>query len=256
MENEFYKPRILENCKISGLSAETIPQGQTGKILVKLFMSSLDPKFSRYYNNIISAFYPQNPGDSLNNLLVIIKPDDKAYIYTIFPFSVKIKASRDLKKGELVLLGDLADLEDVSFHDSSIDLNPESGDQIIWLFRKNWHFGLFFDFTRQQGRSEILSELGYHYKRMMYLETFTFLSTEKHFKSLINDGWFPFIRLLNGQFENLITYYEEDKKFKIHVEKIIEYFTDDQIRKFVERWWSNPILNKKKKYYYPGLRLT
>lgn len=245
MKNEFYEPVIIENMRVSGITAETIPPDQTGNIIIKKFTSSLDQNFPRHFNNIISLFINQNAGKFLNSLLVIIKPDFKAYVYTKFPLSINIKASRDLKKGEVVMLGDFADLENISFHDSTIDLNPEKGDQIVWLFRENWHFGLHFDFSRIYGKEELLRELGSQYKRMIYLEMFEFLSSEKHFKSLIEDGWFPFIRLLNGQFNNLIAFYEQDKKFNSYVENIVSYFSDDHIRKFVNQWWQNPILKNK-----------
>lgn len=253
MENEFYKPVIIENMRISGITAETIPPGQTGNIITKKFTSSLDRDFSKHFNNIISLFVNQNAGNFLNSLLVIIKPDLKAYVYTKFPLSLNIKASRDLKKGEIVMLGDFADLENVSFQDSTIDLNPKKGDQIVWLFRENWHFGLHFDFSCQYGKDEILTELGSQYKRMIYREMFEFLETETHFKSLIEDGWFPFIRLLNGQFNNLISFYEEDKKFNSYVENIVSYFSDDHIRKFVEKWWKNPILKDKQEIIISGV---
>ncbi|GET34051.1 hypothetical protein PbJCM13498_29140 [Prolixibacter bellariivorans] len=253
MENEFYKPIIIDNLRVSGIADGTIPPGQSGNIIVRKFTSSLSPNFSRHFNNIISLFLNQNAGNSLNNLLVIIKPDFKAYVYTKFPLSINIKASRDLKKGELVMFGDFADLDNVSFHDATIDLNPEKGDQIVWLFRDNWHFGLHFDFSRLLDRAAMLSELGYHYKKMLYLEMYSFLSTEKHFKSLINDGWFPFIRLLNGQFNNLIAYYEEDMKFNSYTEKVVDSFTDDHLRKIVARWWRNPVLNNKKEIIQSGI---
>jgi hypothetical protein len=245
MQNEYYKPIILENIKVSGIADGTIPPGEYGNIIVKKFTSSAEEKFARHYNNIVSLFLNGNFGEQLNRLLVIIKPDFKAYVYTNFPLSINIKASRDLKKGEVVRFGDFADLDNISFHDATIDLNPQLGDQIIWLFRYNWHFGLYFDFSRQSKPNDILSDMGHQYKRILYLDMFNFLSEEKYFKKLIDDGWFPFIRLLNGKFNNLISYYEEESKFGSYIQKIIDHFTADHIAKIMGRWWKNPVLKDK-----------
>lgn len=253
MKNEYYSPIVINDLKVSGIANGTIEPGKKGYIIEKKFISSNDVKFAQHYNNIISLFLQGNFGDSLNQLFVIIKPDFTAYVYTYFPLSMNIKAARDLSKGEVVMLGDFADLDNVSFHDATINLNPQQGDQIVWLFRHNWHFGLYFDFSRQTEPSDILGEMGHQFKRILYLDMFNFLSEEKYFKELISDGWFPFIRLLNGQFNNLIAFYEEEKKFESYILTIVDYFTDEHIKNIANRWWKNPVLDVKREIIESGI---
>lgn len=166
---DIYKPKIIDNFLIDGVAAETISSGQTGKILQKAFISSLDETFPLIATNIFSLLLGMDPSASLNSLLVIIKRDNKAYIYSQYPFGTQVFLKRSVKAHSDVFKRDIADITGVFFKDDVIDLNPQDGDKIIWLFRENWSFGLFFDLSGKLDSEKTLKELGYYYRFLSYL---------------------------------------------------------------------------------------
>src|SRR3972149_6602938 len=133
--DEFYKPVIKQNVLIDGIAAETIAKGSKGNILRKGFMNSLQPNFSSPANNLISFFYPSYSIDSINSLLILIKNDNTAKI--------------DFNKGTFVKKEDIFDIEKLEFHDAIYEIKIEPNDKIIFIFRIDWKFGLYFDFTRK-----------------------------------------------------------------------------------------------------------
>lgn len=247
MENEYYKPKLINNIRIDGITAETIPNGETGKIFSRKFISSVtDPNFRLVFNNIINIFCNSNAGDYLNQLLVIIKPNNTAYVYEKFPVSIGIKAAKSLKKLQPVFKGDFSDITKISFKDDVIDLNPSKEDQVIWIFRHNWIFGLYFDFSKQLDTETTLQTLGMFYKKTLYFDMYSFLSSQNNFDQLVSDGWFPFFLLLDGKFEELIKYYSEEKKFNSYIESILISFSEEKLKEVTGNWWNNSILINKK----------
>jgi len=194
---KFYKPIIKDNIQIDGFDAQLIPDGETGLIIQKLFITSLEENFNIYADKILSIFNIQNPGSHINDTLIIIKSDNNAYFYNRFPFSIECITKRDMINNHAVFKRDLIDITSISFKDSFTDLNPLDGDQFIWIFRVNWIFGLYFDLSKTLKQDNLLIELGFHYKRLSYISVYDFIENESYFKTMINDGWFPFISLIS-----------------------------------------------------------
>jgi hypothetical protein len=253
MTAKIYKPIILENIEVTGMVMESADKGQKVKIVQRKFISSSDINFKRELNSLFSVFDFARSGDYLNKALIIIKPDNCAYIYQNYPLALEIRTSRGLIEGQPIFISDIADIIKVKFIDSTANLNPDTGDKFVWLFRINWEFGLYFDFTGKQTIEQIEIELGYYYKRMLYSDVYSFVLNQKNFSDLISDGWFPFIRLMGNLFDNLMLYYSEGKKFDFHEQNIIEHFTNERINEFVEGWWENSIFLPKKEIIFSGI---
>ena len=113
-----------------------------------------------------------------------------------------IRAKKPVKAFQLVYQNDIIDIIGVKFSDAIFNLDIENGDKFIWLFRVNWKFGLYFDFSGRLDISKLPSELAECYRHLEYLDIYSFLESEKQVKELIDEGWFPFIQLIGSRFQN------------------------------------------------------
>jgi hypothetical protein len=254
MNNPFMNPLIIENLKIDGVAENSSAIGEMCNITVRKFISSKESEFSKFADNLMNFVDVTN----LNQLLVIIKPDNKAYVYRLFEYNMTIILTSDKLEGEPVFEKDIADLTKISFKNplstnSTPDINPEKGDKVIWLFRIKWEFGLFFDYSGELDINQFQTMFAYYYKKIYYSSKYDFLSNKNNFNELVKDGWFPFIGLPENLFFNIITYYNEKKKYYFHIENVLDYFNEIEIRKIVNRWWRNQIFLDKKEIILAGI---
>ncbi len=248
-----YDPKVIDDFQLIGLAAETILPGEEGKIIQKVFTSSLDEHFSLFATQLLSPILGTSPGSFLNSLLVIIKSDNKAYIYQKFPFGFTAIPKTPVELGRVVFKDNLADIIGVFFQDSVIDLNPEDGDRIVWLFRNNWNFGLFFDLSRNLNAESILKEMGFYYRRLIYLDEYLFLENSSNFNQMIQDGWFPFVSVINDGIEKIQLYYQEDRKYPYILHEFIDSFNNEKLLNITSRWWKNSLFTSKKKIIQAGI---
>lgn len=250
---DFYKPQIIEDWQIAGLSTNFAAAGETVQVLEKTFISSLDDNFSMVATELLSLILPFDSGSSVNRILVIIKPNNKAYIYQNFPFGTRVIFKKSIEPHRFVFKKDIADIISVFFKDKIADLNPENGDRIIWLFRQNWNFGLFFDFTGKLKAESVLKEMGGYYRKLCYLTEYLFLEKSSNLDVMIQDGWFPFVALIGDGINEIRIYYEEGKKHPSIIKNLILTFDEKRLTEMVSRWWTNSLFNSKKKILKAGI---
>jgi len=248
-----YEPKVIDDFQLVGLAAETILPGEEGKVIQKMFTSSLDEHFPLFATQLLSPILGIDPGSSLNSLLVIIKPDNKAYVYQKFPFGVTEIHKTPVEPYRAVFENNLADIIGVFFQDIVIDLNPEDGDRIVWLFRENWYFGLFFDLSRNLNGQSILKEMGFYYRRLTYLNEYLFLEKTSNFKQMVEEGWFPFVAVINDGIEKIRLYYQEDRKYPAILQELIDSFNEEKLLNLTSRWWKNSLFASKKKIIQAGI---
>jgi len=224
-----YEPKVIDDFQLIGLAAETILPGEEGKVIQKMFISSLDEHFPLFATQLLSPILGADPGSSLNSLLVLVKPDNKAYVYQRFPFGVTVIPKTSVEPHLAVFKDNLADIVGVFFQDIVINLNPEDGDKIVWLFRENWHFGLFFDLSGKLNSLSGLQEMGCYYRRLTYLNEYLFLEKSSNFKQMIEDGWFPFVAVINDGIEKIQLYYQEDRKYPSILQELIDSFNKEKL---------------------------
>jgi len=251
--DKFYKPEIKQKVLVSGIVAESVDKGATVKIIQKGFMTSLQSNFISTANNLLSLFYSSNLKDSINNSLILIKKDNSAKVYSKFPLSLMMRAKGDIKKGTLVTKEDVFDISKLEFKDSRYEIEIESDDKIIFLFRIDWKFGLFFDFTQKINVDNLKEELGYCYKRLFYYDLYAFVENESYFNDLRVDGWFPFIRLIGENFDNVMQYYKEGKNHDFQIDELISKFTKEKIESFTQYWWRKQLFKDKKEIIEAGI---
>ena len=203
------KPReiipIIKDIAVGGVVIKSAPPGGMAEIAQKMFTTSFDNNFETTANHLISLMLGGNRSNDINQLLALIKPDNKAYIYTDYPFGLTARCKRDVQGGTFVYESDIADIESVAFDMGDFVFDFQYGDKVVWLFRSNWKFGLYFDMTQESTKKDIYTDMGTAYKLLKYYDLYTFLEDEINFNQLICDGWFPFIELMGKEYKKLLS---------------------------------------------------
>lgn len=232
--DEFYKPEIKPNILVDGIAAETTPPNSKSKIMQEGFITSLQSDFDKIASNISQLFYSNKPINSINNYLIIIKKDNVAKIYSEFPISIKSNAKRNIQERESITKEDIFDIVELKFKNDIYEIEIENEDKIIFLFRVDWKFGLYFNFTKRINLNDLKNNLVYLYKRLFYYDLYTFVENKSYFDNLIKDGWFPFIRLIGSNFDKIMQYYKEEKKHNFQIDELINHFTKEKIESFTQ----------------------
>ena len=190
-------------------------------------------------------------------LLVVIHADLRADLYiNDFAVSVEIRPKRDIKAGEVVTLGDVADLRKVTFPDIEI----KETDKVIYCFKVGWRFGLFFDLTPRfqpvgtptpitvekldvEKMELSIGELRLH---LSFYHIYKILESDAHFNEMMKSGWFPFVEIIAGEYKELSEVYKNKFDFEARTKAIVDSFSKDRIKKITDKWWNKEAFAKKK----------
>jgi len=249
--DKVYKPEIKQKVLVDGVAVESADKGAKIKFIKKGFITSLQDDFKFTADQFISLFSPSNP--KINELLVLIKNDNSAKIYSKFPLSARMRAKGDVKKGASLTREDIFDISTLEFRDSIYEIDIENDDKVIYLFRIGWEFGLFFDLTKKLKLSDLQEEIGHCYQRLFYRDLYSFIENKNYFTSLLADGWFPFIRLIGKNFDKIIRHYKEGKKHNFQIDDVMSTYTKEKIESFTKYWWRKKIFKDKKKILEAGI---
>jgi len=251
---EIYNPEIKDNIVVDGVSLESVAPGQEVKMSVKGAITTFDPEFRTFMNNIIGLFINKAELETINRLLVHIKNDNKAYIYRDFPYGFKAVISGPKEKGSAVFKHEITDIESIFFEDDLCRLEYEATDKLVYLFRSNWSFGLYYNFHKVDSFELISKEIAYLYKIVENRQMVDFLKNELYLNQFHDDGWFPFNALVRFDYmERLITYYEHGKTNYSDLESLKSVFTSEQLNKLTTRWWNNSIYASKREILQAGI---
>lgn len=246
---EIYKPEVKQVEDFCGLSMNHARAGEAVHILSKAFLTSFDHVQMSLMVELTRLFV-HNPAE-INSLLVVIR-NNEARIYRKFPLSVSIKAKRNLPSGGAVFLKDIADIEGIQFQDAIFCLDVIDGDKFLWLFRKRYSFGLYFDFSGKLVANQLPRELGKHYKELEYYSIYSFFKQSINCDLLLRRGWFPFIQLIGNGIERLTNVNNEADLDTIS-DSLVKEFTRERIDNFVQCWWTNSVFEEKKIIIEAGL---
>ena len=253
MAKEFHT-RLQKVTPIAGFAAADISPKAFGWILARAFVCSDDPAFCLYCDQISKMFLTSYFIDNICNYLILIHRDLSADLYVNSPFQAKMMTKREVQAGEPIYQNDIADIARLRFPGTDINKN----DSVVFCFKKGWKFGLFFDFTPIDRKStldiEHLSrDLGNYYRYLSFQELYSILENKPLFEPTFADGWFPFIQLLGGDFEELAKCYEDTSNFPRNVETFLGKFNKDRIEAFTNRWWGNQIFERKRQILKAGI---
>jgi hypothetical protein len=240
---------------IAGFAAADIPPEAFGWILTRAFVCSDDPEFYLYCDHISKTFLNHCFIDAVNNFLVVIHTDLSADVYVNdFPIQIRILAKRDVRAGEPLGYSDIADMSELRFP----AINIKENDSVIFCFKKGWKFGLFFDFNPLDRQSildvnRLSHDLGSHYRYLAFQELYSIVENKPLFEPMLVDGWFPFIQLLGGDFEDLAKRYAHKLDLPSDLPVFLSRFDRGRIYSFANRWWSNPLFAGKRKILEAGI---
>jgi len=247
--------KIRKAQPMAGFAVEDVAPGKMGRFLVSAFVTSDQPEFYRYAEQIANMYLTNFQIDGIHTYLIIMHKDLSADIYiNNLPMSVQSMLKKDVEAGEIIRVRDIADIKELRFQGIKI----KKTDSLIFCFKKGWKFGLFFNLEQINEKSvlnldKLYHDLGTYYKYLMFQEEYNILTSEKIFNVMFEDGWFPFIQLLGGDFKKLATYYKDTTKFSSSIKKLMDTYDRKRINSFVSRWWNNRIFNDKKPIIMAGI---
>jgi len=237
--------------ELAGFAVANIGPGEQGWVLSRASLTSDDESFQLYADELSRIFLTASgvPVNQVFQFLAVVHENRTADVYVNdFPVVVEMKSTRDLKKGERVLLSDIADVRRVRFPEAS--LTPT--DKIVYLFKVGWRFGLYFDLFPGVPPTEAPTApvaqldvdgaeraLGALYRRLAYYDVYRAVEATDHFAELVSDGWFPFIEMLSGDFAQLSRAYADKFNLEERVESVIARYSRQRIQRITSRWWGN-----------------
>ena len=246
-----YEPEIREVAELVGLSLKNAKKGETVQVLQRGFFSSYDDDHQHYFREVLGQF--SSAGSTLPNDLLIVIRDKHARIHSWFPVIAKIRSKVTIQQGNGVFRDQILDIEEVRFEDDFFEADIQDGDKVVWLFRVDWSFGLYFDFSGQLSTVELWKTLGQCFRAMHFHAVYAFFDDPTNPDRLIDRGWFPFIQLSTEEFRLLRYGIGHPSELDAVEESVVERFSAERIDSLSEGWWKNPAFRDKKEIIVAGL---
>jgi hypothetical protein len=121
-------------------------------------------------------------------------------------------------------------------------LQFEPGDGLIVIFRKDWGFGLYFDFNPDKdfSREAAVRSLGRLYRILAYRHLYQTLANQGVFDTLVQAGWFPFVEILGDEFREFANHCEAGFPLVELEAKLVAAFDEDRLAALLARWKARP----------------
>ena len=247
-----YVPQSQPVPDLAGLSLGAASQGETVEVLQRAFLSSYDDDHRHYFAQILGQFAGLT-GARHDHLLIVIR-EGQARLHREFPMTLNVRPKVPLEAGTVVAEDQVLDIEEVRSRDMFFEADVRDGDKIVWLFRVDWSFGLYFDFSGKLTTSDLWPSLGRCYRAMRFHSLYSFFSRSGSRGRLIDRGWFPFIQFTVDEFRQLRVGIEKPSALDSIEESLVAAFPAERIDHMSSRWWTNPVLLEKKKIINAGLQ--
>ena len=238
---------------LAGFVTGNVEKGKTALVLARASLTSDDPEFYTYIEQVSNMFLGKfRPINTTFQFLVLIHGDLSADLYVNnFAVAIEIAAKKDIRKGEVVRKGDIADIRRLKFPDIRI----VETDKVICSFKVGWKFALFFDLTRENRLDvdEMSLALGRLYCYLSFQHVYNVLESQMQFETMTKDGWFPFIEIIGNEYESLSKGYESGFHLENTIDKVVGSFDRARIERIVKKWWSNQIFRDKQPLLEAGV---
>ncbi|WP_206615528.1 hypothetical protein [Solirhodobacter olei] len=240
------EPIRLTDINMHGISASAGLPGSEIKIWTRLAMTSDDPKFYRIVPNLASYItaLARNAGANVNldradTVLLVIGPDNtgKLWVDTVAT-TLKAMPKRPMIVGAPIFESDIADVTAMEFPCVTIGRQ----DRIVFLFRQDWRFALFFDFNRD-GNLDLpraSRDLAKLYRSLKYRHLYDTLADQAVFGRLRSAGWFPFVEIVGHEFTELANHCEAGFDLADQEFKLVASFDRARLDSMVDRWLTKP----------------
>lgn len=190
----------------------------------------------------------------VHSFIAVVHPDDCADVYVneSFQDSLEILAKNDIKAGQLVRSGDIADIRRLK-----ADVPVGEDDKIIYCFKVEWKFGLVFDmptFGQKLDIDRFWRMCGDLYRHVAFENVYEALAEGPAFDVMRDAGWFPFIELIGGNWDDLVASYRAQPPLEPRIKEMPSKFTDERIGRMASRWWYKKAFADKRPLIEAGLQ--
>jgi len=251
------EPIRLKDVNIAGFSAEAVEGGKPGEaertvsVWTRHSLTSDDPAFFPIVEGLATfiqsaAIAVEQPVEMSrhHSVLLVIKPDKTAELWAdTAATSLSMLARRSIAAGAVVFEHDIVDVVAMSFPLVSI----EPGDQVIYVFREGWRFGLHFDLGGVRDVSHFHRELGSLFRRLRYRHLYDQMANPALFERMTNSGWFPFAEIVGSEVRALLVACENGFDLAQEEQKLLAKFDEARIGRILERWLERPPFKAKEK---------
>jgi hypothetical protein len=253
------EPILLTDVRVDGVAAESAAEGSPVRLWTRLFLTSDSPFFHRVIEGLelLIADAARRVGSPINlqqanSILLVIHADATAKLWMdTAAVSFAAMAKRAVSAGEPILERDIIDIVAVDFPDVEIN----SSDKIIYVFREAWRFGLGFDFNPEKefDRDTFARGLGTLFRKLKYRHLYELLENPTQFTQLTAAGWFPFSEIIGHEFKDLLRASEAGFPLAETEAKLLAAFGTDRIDRILARWLLKPHFKLKERLLVSAL---
>ena len=256
------EPVLLTNVNIHGICAKPARCGEKTEIWTRLVTSSDQKLFHDIVGNLadVVEHRARQAGscvklDTAHTVLLVMRPDNSAELWVDAAAVVhesSLKKPGPLKAGTVLFENDIADVRGIWF--PQIEVGAE--DRILCIFREGWRFGLLFDGNPESQLSidDAKRDLGNLYRRMKYADLYAAITHQPTFDHLVRAGWFPFLELMNGEFQNLVSTCQSGFELDDAEKLLVDKFDEARLERMFERWMQRPHLKSRETIFRSAVR--
>ena len=237
---------------IAGFTVTNVERGNYFLLLQRAIVTSDQPEFHRYIKQLGNIFLNKAgvATDAVYRFLAVAHEDLGGDIYiNDFPVLIEAMAKRDIDKDERVALTDIADIRRQRFPE--VEIAP--ADRVIYCFKVNWKFGLFFDLTRQLDVEAMELDLGRLYRLLSFQHVYESLESGAQFEEMKKDGWFPVIEIAAHEYNVLVQCYQNRFNFENRIDEVVRSFDKQRIARITGKWWRKQVFDEKRDILQAGV---
>jgi len=243
----------------AGFALSSAEQGQTVTVRQRQFLTTDDGEtLYEYLDGISSLFLGKYLAEGMKVLqidqcLITINEHKVAKVYiNDFPVILAIVGKGNIQKGQPIGKEDMADIRTVIF--PTIEIEPKNA--IVYIFSCGWRRALYFDYTPiQPGSKSTLGDIGSlfakFYTVMLFKELFHL--DDSILKEMYEEGWFPFVRILGGRFENLYKDYQNKFLSRPNEKAIFDRFDSNTLQEMLASWLRKDLFQPHKAFLERGI---
>jgi hypothetical protein len=168
---------------------------------------------------------------TIDRLLVVILGETASVYINEFDLQLKVISRRTANAGEKMYRKDIGGIGAVRFPDIEI---PQTA-AVIFYFSVGWRRGLYFDLLPLQGHplGDIERVLGDYYDRLWFSDLYA--TPSDLWPAIFDTGWFPFMKLIGGTFENMPDFMQRDI-LPAWEDSVLKQFDEARIRALIDAW--------------------
>ena len=247
----------LASVKLHGIATTSAKEGDTASFWVRHALTSEYYQFHPIAEGMVSLLQhaAEQSGHRVNvrrasNILAVIRQDETADLFLdAAAIVVTLRRKLPTVAGQPIFANEVTDILSVSF--PTVSFAPT--DQVLFLFREGFRFGLFFDLKRELDQAEMERAIGGLMRQLKHHEAYAALSNPNILNAMTAAGWFPFIELHGGEFAHIYAAMLETQGLSTVEGILVEAFNRDRIEGMLGRWTVNETFRKREPVLRSGL---